>query len=191
MDASIPVQEIVTSTCTLLSVCTCSKYATFTDLVTSCMSKIAVQAMWWLGYLVPEMCIKNIMPIASQDVEPDNTKWQKIIQSNTSWEEIIQSVQRVCQRFDMLSRFLGRELKDTGPISGLPVMYISLSANHISGNLNEFPAVNLGTIGQKGLFLLNFGLFWHYFEFFANGKNSQKKLVKDMASRIRPVIQHI
>ena len=91
----------------------------------------------------------------------------------------------------MLSRFLGRELKDTGPISGLPVIEISLSADHISGNLNEFPAVNLGTIGRKGLFLLNFGLFWHYFEFFANEKNSRKKLVKDMASRIRPVTQHI
>ena len=25
---------------------------------------------------------------------------------------------------------------------------------------------NLGTIGQKGLFLPNFGLFWHYFDFF-------------------------
>ena len=86
------------------------------------MSKIVVQAMWWLGYLVPEMCIKNIMPIASQHVEPDNTKWEKIIQSNTNWEEIIQSVQRVCQRFDMLSRFLSREFKETGPISGLPVM---------------------------------------------------------------------
>ena len=91
----------------------------------------------------------------------------------------------------MLSRFLGRELKNTGPISEIPVVEISLSANHISGNLNEFPAVNLGAIGQKGLFLLNFGLFWHYFEFFANGKNSQKKLAKDVASRIRPVIQHI
>ena len=100
-------------------------------------------------------------------------------------------MQRVCQRFDMLSRFLGSELKDTGPISGLPVIEISLYVNHISGNRNEFPVVNLGTIGQKGLFSLNFGLFWHYFEFFANGKNSQKKMVKDVASRIRPVIQHI
>ena len=56
MDASIPMQEIVTSTCTLLSVCTCTKCATFADLVASRMSKIVVQAMWWLGYLVPEMC---------------------------------------------------------------------------------------------------------------------------------------
>ena len=79
------------------------------------------------GYVVtglfgPRNVRKNIMPIASQHVEPYNTKWEKIIQSNTNGEEIIQSVQTVCQRFDMLPRFLIRELKDTGPISGLPVM---------------------------------------------------------------------
>ena len=91
----------------------------------------------------------------------------------------------------MLPPFLSRELKDTGPISGLPVMQISLSANHISGHPNEFPAVNLETVSQKGLYLLNFGLFWHYFDFFANAKNSQKKMTKDVASRFRQVIQHI
>ena len=123
MDASIPVQEIVTSTCTLLSVCTCSRYATFTDLVASCRYVQDRRP----GYVVtglfgPRNVQKNIILIASQHVEPHNTKWEKIIQSNTKWEEIIQSVQRVCQRFDMLSRFLSRELKDTGPISVLPVI---------------------------------------------------------------------
>ena len=88
----------------------------------------------------------------------------------------------------MLPRFLSRELKETGPLSGLPVMSISLSANPISGNPNEFPAVNLGRVGQKGLDLLNFGLFWYHFDFFANGKNSHKKMAKDMASRIRQAI---
>ena len=183
MDASIHVQEILTGTCTLLSVCTCYKCATFTDLVASHYVQDRRPGCVVTGLFGPRNVQKNILPNASQHVEPLNTKWEKIIQSNTNWEEIIQSAQTVCQRFGMLPLFLSRELKDTGPIS--------LFANHISGHPNEFSAVNLATLSQIWFNLLKFGLFWHYFDFFANAKNSQKKMTKDVAPRIRQVIQHI
>ena len=73
MDASIHVQEILTGTCTLLSVRTCSKCATFTDLVASHYVQDRRPGCVVTGLFGPRNVQKN-MPNASQHVEPLNTK---------------------------------------------------------------------------------------------------------------------